>query len=319
MLPRWKRAVVHLEGASDNHTFVESVKMSEDHLAKRITDDQYMEFMKGSRANRYQGTALYVRDGESCFLVTARHVLVDEKSSEENRARLGSRKIPDDFMFAPNHQLEDTIFSIIFRVPSFDEFKKDTPVHLIPSMMNLGAGSPISQLYTFSNPEIDIAVISLSRRNSMFKSNLDSLGFEPIDISEINEEDLQEGSEIFTVGYPYGISDIGYRDQPKALAHWSSSYYSLPVFSFGKIAMFHKDIDYFWADISIYAGNSGGPIVCNGKLIGIVTANAVIPLVNDTNFSMRIPFAKLTKSKHIVKLIQYQKEKDMKVNTMWSV
>jgi CBS domain-containing protein len=39
--------------------------------------------------------------------------------------------------------------------------------------------------------------------------------------------------------------------------------------------MVHHILPFFWADMSIYPGNSGGPVVEDGKLVGVVSAQAV--------------------------------------------
>jgi S1-C subfamily serine protease len=97
--------------------------------------------------------------------------------------------------------------------------------------------------------------------------------------------------------------------QSRSEAHWSSSVVSLPVWSFGRVAMLHQDLPFFWADMSIYPGNSGGPVIENGKLCGVVSAQAMIPLEGLSNLATRIPFGKIIKARFIKQLLDAQDEK----------
>ncbi len=42
--------------------------------------------------------------------------------------------------------------------------------------------------------------------------------------------------------------------------------------------MVHGSLPYFWADMSTYPGNSGGPVIANDRLIGIVSHQAQTPI-----------------------------------------
>jgi S1-C subfamily serine protease len=80
------------------------------------------------------------------------------------------------------------------------------------------------------------------------------------------------------------------------LRSWSSSHVSLPVASYGRVSMVHPELSFFWADMSIYPGNSGGPVVEADKLVGIVSGQPVIPVEGDQTLRTRIPFARITKA-----------------------
>ena len=49
--------------------------------------------------------------------------------------------------------------------------------------------------------------------------------------------------------------------------------------------MLHNTLPFFWADMSIYPGNSGGPVVANDRLVGIVVPKRGFFL---TNFAMSV-------------------------------
>jgi len=74
--------------------------------------------------------------------------------------------------------------------------------------------------------------------------------------------------------------------------------------------MLHSDLSYFWADLSSYPGNSGGPMVTRAGLVSIVSDQAAVPLVPDDNLSARISFAKIVIARFILDLLEIQAEKD---------
>lgn len=317
-MDRWKRAVVHLEGAADSTSMSARMQAMKDRSAGKITEDQYNEaVLSGSRDLRYQGTALYISKGEARYLVTARHVLHDEDRAktdiEEELQKLQTwpDQMRPSLLENAQSRYNNTIFGIIFRVSSFDEIITHGK-QAQEFLMNLGAGSTDTHPYTFSTPELDVAIISLSSKHTlcdMFRRELDERGYIPVPYDDIADGPTAEGEDIFTVGYPGSTSVLGSIDDDVANSHWSSNAVSLPVFSFGKVAMLHDNLSFFWGDISIYPGNSGGPIVQNDKLVGIVSANATITIEGASN-RMRIPFAKLIKSGNIRHLIDQQEKKD---------
>lgn len=304
MYEKWKKSVVHLECATDSQTFdkfMEKFKKLREKLDKKeITVEAYTDMMNtGSRDIRSQGTAIFLSNNSRRYLLTARHVLLDEK------------KLNDSIEKKLGRVNGDCIFSIIFRVPSYDEIINSKIKSLERKfLMNLGAGTSYSVPYTFSSPDLDLAIISLDQRDSDFAEELLILGYEPISVKDISNAPKAEGSDIFTVGFPGATALLGERQLNFGEEQWASKAISLPVFTFGKVSMLHKDLDYYWADMSIYPGNSGGPVVEKGKLIGIVSAQASIPIDNLPDVEIRIPFGKIIKAKYVLDLIKRQEKKD---------
>lgn len=320
-LERWKKAVIHLEGAADSMTAAESQRLFKESSAGNISNEEYMELRKqGMRDKRFRGTAVYIQDGNKFYLVTARHVLHDELKAKRvvDEAETSVRKFHNEEDHAQrvkeeNERASNSIFSLIFRISTFDEFIGEMGA---PSqfLMNLDAGHQSNYPYTFSNNLIDIGVIALHAANGgmAFKLNLDRAGYEPISIEDVSDGPKAEGDEIFTVGYPGATSTVGDIPSEYDNYNWSSRAVSLPVFSFGKVAMLHEKLDFFWGDISIYQGNSGGPIVSGDKLVGIVSAGATIPVLglpSDIKGRTMIPFAYLIKAKFVKKIIEEQEER----------
>ncbi len=321
MYEEWKKAVVHLECATDSEHFYDRIKRIDQLREKldqgEISQEEFGQEITGrSRDLRYHGTALFISHNERRYLLTARHVLFDEVSAkreyeeELERAKSWSENSRQHILQYANERALNNIFNIIFRVPSLDEMlQKGTGVHR-EFLMNLGAGTSSSVSYTFSSPELDLALISLDQRDSRFAEQLIELGYEPIPSDLIDEGPSLEGSDIFTVGFPSTTALIGQMSLHPASAHWASSYFSLPVFSFGKVSMLHGELPFYWCDMSIFPGNSGGPVIENGKLVGVVSTQATLPIDEVPNVKTRIPFGKMIKTCYVKELLQIQEQKD---------
>jgi len=321
---KWKKAVVHLECATDSEHFYDRINRI-DQLHKKLHNGEISleEFSKelsnGSRDIRYHGTALFLLHNERRYLLTARHVVFDEVSAEREyeeeceRAKLYPENSQDHILQSAKEHALNRIFSIIFRVPSLDEVLHNGANTTREFLMNLGAGTSFSVPYTFSSPELDLAIISLDQRNSRFAEQLIDLGYEPISSDLVVDSPSSEGADVFTVGFPSTTALIGQLSMHPALAHWSSSYFSLPVFSFGKVSMLHDELPFYWCDMSIFPGNSGGPVIENGKLVGVVSAQATLPIDEAPNIKTRIPFAKIIKAYYVKELLQIQERKDINV------
>lgn len=323
MYEEWKKAVIHLECATDSEHIYDNIKRVDELRTKldqgEISQDKFLQEMTGrTRDLRYHGTALFISHNDRRYLLTARHVLFNEVSAkreyEEELERskswpAGSR---EHILQSANERALNNIFNIIFRVPSFDEvLEKNTHTH-IEFLMNLGADTSFSVPYTFSAPELDLALVSLDQRDSRFADQLLELGYEPILSDLIGDSPSSEGADIFTVGFPSATALIGQINQHSATAHWASSHFSLPVFSFGKVSMLHDELPFYWSDMSIFPGNSGGPIVENGKLVGVVSAQALLALDKFPKVMTRIPFGKIIKTSFVKELLQIQEQKDSK-------
>jgi hypothetical protein len=318
MLNKWKKAVINVECATDREHFYDKIKRDRQLIEKfeseEISQDEFMKerllIWGVSRDKRLWGTALFLICNSKRYLVTARHVVWDEKSAErefqeeKERAKLLPENAPRDILQSAEERKQNRIFSIIFRVPSLDEIiSKDEDIR--PSfLMNLGAGVTANHPYTFSSEEIDLAIISLDHRqiDSQFADELLERGYEPISLEDINYEPTQEGSEVFTVGFPGSISFIGTLNRHPAEVKWASNRYSLPAFAFGKVSMLNEELFYFWADMSVYPGNSGGPVIEDDKLVGIV--------IRGTLSANLIPFGLIAKAKYLFDLIEQQEQKD---------
>lgn len=230
------------------------------------------------------------------YLLTARHVVTDEAAGQaavRRRAR------------STEAGVRNWVFPYVYRVPTLDEAYEGRAGSI--DLVNVGssAGSPSGHI-TYSDPMIDLAIFSLDHRANSpqrhFADELEAIGHRPIDVDAVADGPTQESSEIFAVGYPDEIATYRQGEAPRGLRR-RSAWASAPVFSFGHVAMVHARLAYFWADISIYPGNSGGPVVEDDRLVGIVSAQARVE-------EARVPFAQVISGAEVRKLLGRQREKD---------
>jgi hypothetical protein len=286
VLEKWKKAVVHLEGASDSIGLSERAdrwrKLAERLEKGEIAFEEMVRLerndsMKGSRDVRFQGTATFLEYDTQHFLLTARHVLFDELGAKHRLLEMEkffSTWPPwqrEGLMAEEREQVLDTIFGIIFIVPSYDEIVEGKPLSPERFLMNLGAGVSWAWPYTFSDPSIDLAIISLTRRNKSVAEQLLARGYRPVALNDIADGPSAEGADIFSVGYPEHMSVVGNRLLQPAEQQWASEYVSLPSFIFGRVSMANGRLPFFWCDFGPYPGQSGSPVVEDGKMVGVIS------------------------------------------------
>jgi hypothetical protein len=138
MLERWKKAVLHLEGATDEESpheqFRRMIELQKAEEEGRVTPEEIMtELNPGIKTLRYHGTAVFLAHEGKRYLLTARHVLHDkdranqEISEERRRTEEAVQQgfplqIANDRIRATqDREMMDEIFGVIFRVPTLDE------------------------------------------------------------------------------------------------------------------------------------------------------------------------------------------------------
>lgn len=267
----------------------------------------YCKNHKRDESNEKEGTGIIVKYNEFFYLVTSRHLIFDQNNN--------------------------SIYDLVIRIPTYDEqitkeslltgfcdnsgnvFVGDSKPNFEcqevkfsePNFLTcLNAGPSDINAYTVSS-EYDIAVISLNRDLTGFYQLIKD-NYRPVTMDDISDEPSSEGSDIFSIGYPRMSIILECSDLPEAILHWSSAKRTLPIFTFGKVAMLHPDLHYFWGDVRVYHGNSGGPIIEDNKIVGIVSQTGV---EMDEDELIRLPFAKAIKMKYVNKIIFQQVKKDI--------
>jgi hypothetical protein len=185
MLERWKRAVIPLECAGDSEDSREHWRQvrEENKLLSlgKITHEQFLKTFTRSRKShdrRFGGTALFLAHEGRRYLLTARHVLWDDleaKRAIDDANREAHPFLREASLRSATEQASNQIFGVIFRCRSLGE----TVSSIRPPafLMNLGAGGPEVQQYTFSDELLDLALISLDVRNGQFADELEGLGY----------------------------------------------------------------------------------------------------------------------------------------------
>jgi hypothetical protein len=256
MLEKWKRAVIHLECATDSEHFYDRIKRIDQQRAQleqgQISHEQFAEELAGGRRDiRCRGTALFVAHARRRYLLTARHVVWDETSAkreleeEDQRAQSWPENMRQSHFQYAVERSQNSICKIIFRVPSIEEVIANNQPPVRAFLMNLGAASSDTFPYTFSDPQLDLALISLDQRDSELADELERLGFIPVSSDDIADGPEAEGQDVFTVGFPESTAIIAQVSQHSALDYWSSSAFSVPVSTFGKISMLHDALPFF--------------------------------------------------------------------------
>jgi hypothetical protein len=294
----WKKAVVHLEGVADLRVYERRIRAFQDLPAPGQRDEPPPPSGEPSTETeiRKQGTGLFIVSEGRRYLVTARHVVTDESTAVAAVSRLANRT---------EAGVQNWVFPFVYRVPALAEAHEGRATSI--NLVNVGssAGSPSGHI-TYSVPAIDLAIFSLDHRpkspQRRFADELEAIGHRPVSVDAVMDGSPQEGSEVFAVGYPSEIATYWQGETPSGLRR-GSDWASAPVFSFGHVAMVNERLAYYWADISIYPGNSGGPVVEGDRLVGVVSGQALVEQV-------RVPFARIIPGAEIKRLLQRQREKD---------
>jgi len=196
------------------------------------------------------GTAIYLLHNKHHYLLTARHVL-------------------NDTSVRP-----DGIFPKIILINDINHPGKTTVVDAAGNMSTeIQPFLMLYEWYEFSSTEDDIGIISLDNDNEgiEFRDTLDKRGYIPINSDDINQScNIKRGQKMISIGYPQDFSLAQIKNLPLAAFLWQSLFVTRPIVTNGLIADELKNKNYFYGDIFVYHGNSGGPAIVDNKLVGIV-------------------------------------------------
>lgn len=293
----WRKAVVHLEGATDIKTVSNRIRISDNYKNEIHT-------------RRFWGTAIFIEHNKKRFLITPRHVVHDTirssafiKKLEERSTSPAGSPIRTAVMHTAHQQASNFIFNVIYKVPSLNEFMEKTPKGLPAFILGLGATPYESASYTFLEPQFDLAIISLDRENALFAEKLLAQGYEPVSSKWIQDMPREVGVEVFTIGYPImpALFDKLAVDHKEEI--WKTGFISVPTFSFGTVSELMDQYPYFKSAMDLYSGNPGSPVVAHDRIVGIINKHNVIS--RQDSLSIHV-----LKAKYIRNLIDMQVEKD---------
>ncbi len=285
-IKKWEKSVINIECLELRFSpeEIDQLISTEKMQRKLLTEEDELQRRTelGRETIPVSGTAIYVTDSGSKYLVTAKHVIYDQ---QESQSTAGPRLYRD----------------ISIRTP-YEYFLKRKVNDA--SILTTGYG-PVSPFY-LSDDATDIGIISLqaSHTNFLIKT-LEDDGYVPINMTDIGRsEDNTTGENIAAIGYP-DISKVGIFQKRN---DYQSNVVVLPVSTFGHIAMAHNQLSYFIGDITVYPGNSGGPVIKGNKLIGIVSGQVLIPVDQANRLSSRGTLAKVIRAEHILLGLKKLKE-----------
>ncbi len=267
------------------------------------------EAMQSSR-----GTGFLVKGKRSTYLVSALHVLFDERKYSNELCRLNASV---QFLILNGHtnRLEAIkekiaklsqspdgyIYSKIMLIPSFDDPEASDGDGSL--LMNAETAFPI-----VIKPEFDLIVISLSKkwpsipRTTSHQEFLDRIEqkYTPIPMESLADGPSRIGAEIYTIGFPanglWQVADFMKQNDRKIQANWLPWYKTLPIATFGRVAMVHPKYPVFIGDMTIFGGNSGGPVLEGDKLVGYISKQS---LDTEHQPSRRWPLAHIQKAKAV--------------------
>jgi hypothetical protein len=205
---------------------------------------------------RSAGTALYLSYNNKNYLLTARHVIYDATSADTN-------KIANMIILIENYterDIKDTFYA------DRNSYTFVGDYHFLVFNSSIKNRPP----YLFSSVNEDLALIDLSDgiMGLSFNNTLGKRGYRPISINDIDTLcKIEYGQNIMAVGFPLESEVDTNRTSP--VLDFRSRFVSLPIISEGITNGKYNDI-YFDAFLWVYHGFSGGPIIRNNKLIGIV-------------------------------------------------
>jgi hypothetical protein len=298
---KWEKAVLNIESISDKYSIYEIFTIIQE---RRRQNKNYSESdsLKDYNQLREQitkisGTAIYLSDGDNRYLVTAKHVVYDKNYT------IRHIYFTKEDLKKRSHEYFEKLNSLIsVKTPLSLYVNGRCNLLEIPEVNQDSATRP----FKFSNDNIDIAIISLqSKITYSLRGLLEEDGYKPISINDIDTIDNHVISEdLLAIGYPAFSSLTQIAVQNKE----DYEDIVLPLATFGKTALCNQLLYYFIADITVNPGNSGGPIIRNNKIVGIVSQQMLVDLkmnsdvdLNEviSNVKSTSPLAKIIKSKFI--------------------
>lgn len=293
MINKWIKATISIENRTyiwDTSTFLDD--------AFRLLHKKQISFARYSQIDdsihkiysSATGSAIFLKYKSKRYLITATHVIRDSKSKE--------MKISPD----------------IYIIPNEDNFNRSTPFN---SKLNLM--SPWNYV-SYKDENIDLAIISLdfNKEYTPFADSLQAaFGYQPININDVDTlGDFRYGQQIMAVGYPF-FSDFDEQNKTtESSVNWVSKYLYQPVVTFGRISSISKFRPYFFGDVNVMPGNSGGAIVSNDKLIGVVSKQERRSIEDTSGRSYRDAFYRISYTAIIVRisyLMQMLREDERRV------
>jgi hypothetical protein len=246
VVDKWLPCVLHLDtlGVLDRNVFLQ--------MANRlISQQEYQKYIDDiSKKSFGAGAAVWMEHDNRDFLISAAHVFFREGD-----------------MMTPHQKL--------FLVPREGQHFGLPDIPWSPTLSNFAAGSVENAPYEV---EGDLLVMDLSLLPfNGLPAHLRTYGYEPIRLKDIdNEFAVKDGNELQAIGFPMEHAILSNEQLEERHKRSASPLISIPVVSEGtarRVNDHPRGANLFSANMSLTGGNSGGPILCGGQLVGIVSGN----------------------------------------------
>lgn len=258
----WRNSVIHFEGA-------QNIEQVQNRIRRLSTPGQDNASIGGA--------AVFIEHQRKHYLLTSRDVVHDSilarqirqgiENSSSNALALEIRSSKD---LSAEAEAQAAIYQILFRIPSLQELKGNGGLASPAFLMGLGESDLASRAYTFSDSDLNLAVISLNRSGSRFAEDLLKSGYKPVSSTRIGQPPSSSDLEIFTVGYPVMTALSSRLNVAIEEAKWAGALASVPTYSCGYIVGFSQDDPVFECEFAMNIANSGGPVIENNMLIGLL-------------------------------------------------
>jgi hypothetical protein len=282
-IEKWNRSVIALEAIQDPPEKV--VKFYDELFDKKLITYDKLTKVRDSLsdiAERSLGTAIFVKYNGIHFLLSARHVFADNVN--DSNGMCGSLVLVENAAGKPN----DTTGQRFIESGTGNDLPAGTftpPNGIILHNVEIeDARSEVRSLrlifnyfgrqeFVFSNKTNDIGLIALDKvpHGRLFTQTLYNRGYVPIEIDDIDTTcNLMRLDSIFCIGYPEE-SIVERHVSSAARATYLANIKAINFVSNGFIFASPRNSNFFEAAMFTYHGFSGGPVIRNNKLIGMVS------------------------------------------------
>jgi hypothetical protein len=255
----WTKAVVPVEAAQGDATKLQRARDVSDLVAWAgggTLDPERLQAMLAPDADaaRNRGVALLLEAADgSHYLVTACHLLWN--AAEDAGAASQPLLAPDRFWVSSSGPPDAATASQTGILSAMSQ----TELHVLTD--TLDDPEKLGWFPAVSFPHLDLAVVRIDRHDARLCDALKAAGYVFVRADTLTDGPSEEGAEVFVVGLeptPRTGNDRPHHD-------------FIPTLARGKVTLLRDVLSFFWTDISVSTGSSGGPIVEGDRIVGIMT------------------------------------------------